>query len=108
MTKTKFERITRPLTAEEKARHAKIREQVRQEFPPAEKKQQPLSTGIAADLRRARKARGLTYEAVAKEAGLPDANTVKDVEYGRNTELSSMEAIATALGLKLELVEAAN
>jgi len=77
-----------------------------QEFPPAEKKQQPLSTGIAADLRRARISRGLTYEAVAKEAGLPNANTVKDVEYGRNTELPSMEAIAKALGLKLELVEA--
>ncbi len=106
MTKTKFERISRPLTAEEKARHAEIREQVMQEFPPAEKKQQPLSNGIAADLRRARKARGLTYEAVAKEAGLPNANTVKDVEYGRNTELPSMEAIAKALGLKLELVEA--
>jgi hypothetical protein len=29
-----------------------------------------------------------------------------DVEYGRNTELSSIEAIAKALGLKLELVEA--
>ena len=102
----KLERITRPLTAEEKARHAQIREQAMQEFPLAEKKQQPLDTGIAADLRRARKARGLTYEAVAKEAGLPNANIFKDVEYGRNTELPSMEAIAKALGLKLELVEA--
>ena len=53
-----------------------------QEFPPAEKEQQPRSTGVAADLRRERKSRGLTYEAVAKEAGLPNANTVKDVEYG--------------------------
>lgn len=51
-------------------------------------------------------AAGLTYEAVAKEAGLPNANIVKDVEYGRNAELPSMEAIAQALGLKLELVEA--
>jgi DNA-binding phage protein len=106
MTKTKSERIIRPLTAEEKARHAQIREQVMQEFPPAEKKQQPLNAAIAADLRRARKARGLTYEAVAKEAGLPNANVVKDVEYGRNTELANLEAIAKALGLKLELVEA--
>ena len=75
MTKTKLERITRSLTAEEKARHAQIRDQVRQEFPPADQKRQPLSTGIAADLRRARKARGLTDEAVAKKAGLPNANT---------------------------------
>lgn len=106
MTKARLERIIRPLTAEEKSRHAQIREQVMQEFPPAEKKRQPLSSGIAADLRGVRKARGLTYEAVAKEAGLPDANTVKDVEYGRNTELPNLEAIAKALGLKLELVEA--
>jgi len=55
---------------------------------------------------RGRLSRGLTYEAVAKEAGLPNANTVKDVEYGRNAELPSMEATAKALGLKLELVEA--
>lgn len=106
MAKIKFERISRPLTAAEKARHAKVRRQVTEEFPPAEKRQQPLSTGIAADLRRARKSRGLTYEAVAQEAGLPNANTVKDVEYGRNTDLPSLEAIAKALGLKLELVEA--
>ena len=105
MTKGRLERVTRPLTAEEKARHAQIREQVMQEFPPAEKKRQPLGIGIAADLRRVRKACGLTYEAVAKQAGLPNANTVKDVEYGRNTELPNLEAIAKALGLKLELVE---
>jgi hypothetical protein len=35
-----------------------------------------------------------------------DANTVKDVEYGRNTELATLESIAKALGFKLELVEA--
>ena len=45
-------------------------------------------------------------ERIAKEAGIPSANTVKDVEYGQNTELPSMQAIAKALGLKLELVEA--
>ena len=106
MAKKKLERIIRPLTAEEKARHAQIREQVMRQYPPSEKKQEPLSTGIAAQLRRARKARGLTYEAIAREAGLPNANTVKDVEYGRNTELPCMEAIAKALGLRLELVEA--
>jgi DNA-binding phage protein len=106
MTKSKVERIIRPLTADEKARHAQIREQVEQEFPPAEKKRQPVSTGIAAALRQTRKTRGLTYEAVARAAGLPNGNTVKDVEYGRNTELAAVEAIARALGLKLELVEA--
>ncbi|MCL4202936.1 MAG: helix-turn-helix domain-containing protein [Pirellulaceae bacterium] len=106
MAKMNFERISRPLTDEEKARHAMIRKQVMQEFPPAEKKQNALSSGIAADLRRARKARGFTCAALAELAGLPDANTVKDVEYGRNTELATIEAIAKALGLKLELVDA--
>ena len=50
MAKTKeLERITRPLTAEEKAQHCRIREQVMREFPPAEKKRQLPSTGIAAE-----------------------------------------------------------
>jgi hypothetical protein len=107
MAKKRARRITRKLTAEEKARHARIREQVMREFPPAEKrKHQPPRTGIAAELRKARKAQGLTYYAVAKQAGIPNSNTVKDVEYGRDAKLSSIEAIARVLGLKLELVEA--
>ena len=77
-----------------------------QEFPPAKKKKhQPVRTGIAAKLRRARKAQGLTYYAVAKRAGIPNSNTVKDVEFGRDAKLSNIEAIAEALGLKLEVVE---
>jgi hypothetical protein len=103
----KVKRIVRPLTPEEKARHAQIRADVTKEFPPVErKKHQPLRTGIAARLRQARKAQGLTYYAVAKQAGIPNPNTVKDVEYGRDARLSNIEAIAKALGLKLELVEA--
>jgi hypothetical protein len=107
MAKKKATRIARALTAAEKARHAEIRGEVMREFPPAEKKKhQPVRTGIAADLRKARKAQGLTYYAVAKRAGIPNPNTVKDVEYGRDAKLSNIEAIATVLGLKLELVEA--
>ena len=104
---TKVKRVIRPLTPQEKARHAQIRALVPQEFPPATtKKYQPVRTGIAARLRQARKAQGLTYYAVAKQAGIPNPNTVKDVEYGRDARLSNIEAIAKALGLKLELVEA--
>jgi ribosome biogenesis protein Tsr3 len=103
----KVKRTVRKLSAEEKARHAKIREQVAKEFPPAKKKRQlPARTGIAAALRKARKAQGLTYYAVAKQAGIPNSNTVKDVEYGRDAKLSNIEAIAKVLRLKLELVEA--
>jgi len=95
------------LTAEERSRHAEIRERVANEFPPAtEPKHQPVHTGIAADLRRARKSQGLTYSAVAKLAGIPDSNMVKDIEYGRDAKLSNIEAVAKVLGLKLELVDA--
>ena len=104
--KAELRRISRQLTAGERARHAKIREQVMREFPPAKtKKRQPVRTGIAAELRKARKAQGLTYYALAKRAGIPNSNTVKDVEYGRDAKLSNIEAIAKVLGLKLELVE---
>jgi DNA-binding phage protein len=103
----KLTRVVRKLTAAEKSRHAKIRAQVIKEFPPArQKKHQPTDNGIAAELRKVRKAQGLTYEAVARQAGIANSNTVKDVEYGRNTQLSDIEAIANALGLRLELVEA--
>ena len=106
MAKKKVERVSANLTAEEKSRHARVREQVMHEFPPAaKKKHQLVRTGIAADLRKARKAQGLTYYAVAKQAGIPNPNTVKDVEYGRDAKLSNIEAIARVLGLKLELVE---
>jgi len=50
---------------------------------------------------------GLRVEAVvvAKEAGIPNPSTVRDIEYGRDTKLSSVQAVAQALGLRLELVE---
>jgi len=99
------ERVFRPLTAEEKASQAEVRGRVMKEFPPTQHpKHQPESEGIAAKLRAARKARGLSYEVLATQAGLPGANTVKDVEYGRNTNLHDIESIAHALGMKLELV----
>jgi hypothetical protein len=107
MSERKTERISRRLTAEERSRHTEIREQVTREFPPVTKpKHQPVPTGIAADLRRARKSQGLTYDAVAKLADIPNSNTVKDIEYGRDVKLSNIEAVAKVLGLKLELVEA--
>ena len=54
----------------------------------------------------ARERKGLTWYALARAAGIPNPATVRDIEYGRDTKLSSIEAIATALGLKLDLVEA--
>jgi ribosome-binding protein aMBF1 (putative translation factor) len=95
-----------PESQEERKRLQEIREKVIAEFPPRKPPRlQPARTGIAARIRTAREARGLTWYAVAKEAGIPNPSTVRDVEYGRDTKLSSVQAIAKALGLRLELVD---
>jgi hypothetical protein len=104
MERRKIKRVTHTMTAKEKARHKSTRTEAIKELPPAKKKLRPVRTGIAAELRKARKSQGLTYYAVAKQAGIPNSNTVKDVEYGRDAKLSNIEAIAKVLGLKLELV----
>jgi hypothetical protein len=106
MAKKEFNRIVRPATAEERTRHAEIRARVVQEFPPAPGAGRVESPpGLPAQLRAAREAKGLTWYAVAKLAGIPNPNTVRDIEYGRDAQLSSVKAVAQALGLRLELVE---
>lgn len=104
MNKKIISRIRRrgPQSAEERKRLQEIREKVRQEFPP---RLRPVTEGVAAQIRAAREAQGLTWYAVAKRAGVPNPNTVRDIEYGRDTKLSSVQAVAEALGLRLELVE---
>jgi ribosome-binding protein aMBF1 (putative translation factor) len=95
-----------PESAEEVNRLQEIREKVRQEFPPREPPRlRPATEGIAARIRAAREAQGLTWYGVAKRAGIPNPSTVRDIEYGRDTKLSSVQAVAEALGLRLELVE---
>jgi ribosome-binding protein aMBF1 (putative translation factor) len=95
-----------PQTQEERKRLREIREKVRQEFPPRTPPQlRPATEGVAARIRAAREAQGLTWYAVAKRAGVPNPSTVRDIEYGRDTKLSSVEAVAEVLGLRLELVE---
>ena len=106
MAEKRFKRIVRPATAEERERHAAIRQAIVQEFPPAEgsgRRESP--PGITARIRQAREARGLTWYALAKLAGIPNANTVRDIEYGRDAQLSTVQAVAHALGLRLDLME---
>jgi transcriptional regulator with XRE-family HTH domain len=67
----------------------------RQEAPP----------GIPAQIRRAREAKGFTWYAVAKLAGISNPNTVRDIEYGRDAKLSNVQSVAKVLGLRLELVQ---
>jgi hypothetical protein len=106
MVEKRFKRVLRPATAAERDRHANIRRAVAEEFPPAKGAGRPESPpGIPARIRQAREARGLTWYALAKLAGIPNANTVRDIEYGRDAQLSTVQAVARALGLRLELVE---
>lgn len=106
MAKKKFQRIIRPATAEERNRHAEIRQKVMEEFPPVAKASRNAAPpGIPARIRQAREARGLTWYAVAKLAGIPNPSTVRDMEYGRDAQMSNVQAVAKVLGLRLELVE---
>ena len=69
MTEKNFKRIERPATAEERQRHADIRQQIMQEFPPAEGAGRAESPpGVPTQIRQAREAQGLTWYALAKHA----------------------------------------
>ena len=105
MSKKAFKRILQPATAAERQRHAEIREQILIEFRPAQQAgREDSPPGIPAQIRSAREARGLTWYAVAKLAGIPNSSTVRDIEYGRDAQFSNVAAVAKALGLRLELI----
>ena len=96
----------RALSEAERERLRVIREKVQKEFPPrVPPRLMPSNFGVGAQIRAAREGQGLSWYAVAKLAGIPNPSTVRDLEYGRDTKLSSVEAVAQALGLKLELVD---
>ncbi len=102
----KVKRVIRVATPEERARHDEVRQQVKRDFPPLVPPRDPsVKNRVAAAIRKARRDQQLTWYAVAKKAGIPNPNTVRDIEYGRDAKLSNIEAVAKALGLKLELVE---
>jgi hypothetical protein len=94
-------RISRP----EANRLNEIRRQAMQDFPPDPNRPRPATEGVGAQIRAARKSQGLTWYAVAKLAGIPNPATIRDIEFGRDAKLSNIEAVAGALGLKIELVE---
>ena len=103
----KLQRIVRAVTPEERKRHAEIRKRVEREIPPlSAPRMQPAGDGVGAQVAAARQAQGLTWYKVAKLAGIPNSNTVRDIECGRDVRLSNLEAVAAVLGLKLELVDA--
>jgi DNA-binding XRE family transcriptional regulator len=94
------------LTDEERTRHARIREAAVKDIPPkAGPARKPSPSGIPAEIRAAREAQGLTWYALAKIAGIPNQATIRDIEQGKDVKLSNLQAVASALGLKLELVQ---
>jgi hypothetical protein len=106
MSPKKLKHLHRPLTEEERAQHAQIREAVLRDIPPKPGTgRKPSPPGIPAQLRQAREARGLTWYALAKLAAIPNQATIRDMEQGKDVTLSNLQAVAAALGLKLELVE---
>ncbi len=107
MAKT-FTRVTRAESIDDRQRHDVVREQIEREFPPkslSEKGTQSIDSDsaerIGYQIRKARTAQGLTWYAVAKKAGIPSSGTVRAIEEGKDAKLSTVQAIAAVLGLRL-------
>ncbi|MBC7855045.1 MAG: helix-turn-helix domain-containing protein [Pirellulaceae bacterium] len=101
----KLEHINRRLTDEERLRLARIREGAQRDFPPASSRR-AAAPGIPAVIRAAPEAQGLTWYALAQQAGIPNQATIRDIEQGKDVKMSNLQAVAEALGLELELVAA--
>src|SRR5688500_1864313 len=104
--KNEWKRIVRPATQAERERHAEIRAEAMQEFPPLDPPSLELATiGIGAQIRAARIAQGLTRFGLAEKAGITNSSTIRVIEYGRDVKLSDGRAVVEVLGLELSLVE---
>ena len=105
MNKGKLKHVNRRMTEEERARHAQIIAAAYKDIPPKSGTgRQPSPPGIPSKIRQAREARGLTWYALAKAAGIPNQATIRDIEQGKDVKFSNLQAVAAALGLKLQLV----
>ena len=107
MAKKKLQHVNRRLTEEERARDVRIRAAAMKDFPPKPGTgRKPSPPGIPARIRQARESQGLTWYALAQRAAIPNQATIRDIEQGKDVKLSNLRAVAAALGLELELVEA--
>jgi hypothetical protein len=104
--KKEITRVIGRLTQADRERHAKLRAAAMKEFPPKSTGLRPAEAGLGAAIRAARESQGLTWYAVAQQAGLPNQGTVRDMELGRDVKVSNLRAVAQVLGLKVELVPA--
>ncbi len=98
--KKRLQPLNRRLTDKERARHARIREQIVNEIPPRKDAERlPSPPGIPSQIRVAREARQLTWYALARLAGIPSQATIRDIEQGKDVKLFNLQAVATALEL---------
>lgn len=108
MAKRKLTHVNRRSTDAERVRDARIRAAVTKDFPPLPGTgRKPSPPGIPTRIRQAREHRGLTWYALAQQAGIPNQATIRDMELGKDVKLSNLQAVAAALGLELNLVEVA-
>jgi ribosome-binding protein aMBF1 (putative translation factor) len=106
MSTRKFQRIVRSATSEEKQRHEQIRREVEKEFPPSADAIRRVSpAGVPSQIRVAREEKGLSWHALAQLAGVASSNTIRDIEYGEDVPFSDVQAVAKALGMRVELIE---
>jgi len=72
---SKLQHVNRRLNAQERARHAKVRDANMREIPP---KRMPadIRGGVAGQIRAERESRQLTWYALAKMAGIPNQATI--------------------------------
>ena len=67
-------RVSRTLSSGQKQEYDEIRRAAKEEFPPLDSPRGPSEKGqIALAIREARKAQGLTFEQLAEQAGMADA-----------------------------------
>ena len=103
---SKLKHVNRRLSDKERARHSGIRAAAEKDIPPkSNSDKQPSPPGIPSKVRHAREARGMSWYALAKAAGIPNSSIIRDLELGKDVKLSYLHSVATALGLQLDLVE---
>lgn len=104
----KLTHINRTMTDAERQRADEIRAAAKRDFPPkASGGEDVAPPGIPARIRSARKVRGLTLYAVGQLAGVSSV-AVRDIERGADVPLSQLRAVASVLGLTIELVDQAS
>ncbi len=113
----KVKRVTKHLSDAEKAKYAKMREAVEQEFPPGKAKRpprdpnQPANLGeyfdlraLVGELRKAREAQGLSLADVQQATGI-DRSALCRIESGENGNptVNTLIRYARALGRRINV-----